>query len=146
MYENILNNQETTVVNCKVCYIRPFYQDLKHWCEDDRNVYIGRKGVVFVKTEHDKKERYPKKDSIFANPFKLKKNKKNNEDNREEILALYENYIIEKIIDEELYDDLRMLKGKRLGCWCKEKGSDIGCHGDILVKLLKRLEDTGSLS
>jgi len=100
----------TEVVNCKVCYIRPEYHDLKEWCKDPRNCYIGRKGVVFVSrdgvekdaddTGQDKKERYPKKDSVFANPFKLKKKKDEEEKQsvqRKEVLTLYEEYIIEKI-------------------------------------------------
>ena len=148
----------TEVVNCKVCYIRPEYHDLKEWCEDPRNCYIGRKGVVFVSrcngetdadgTGQDKKERYPKKDSVFANPFKLKKKKDEEEKHsvqRKEVLTLYEEYIIEKIEEEGLYEDLKALQGKRLGCWCKEKEKEVGCHGDILVKLLERLEESGSL-
>ncbi len=142
--------QATEVVNCKVCYIRPEYHDLKEWCEDPRNCYIGRKGVVFIgrppETDDDpgmvKKERYPKKDSVFANPFRLKLIKGNSEESRAEILNLYEEYIIDKIEKEGLYEELRALKGKRLGCWCKEKGRNVGCHGDILLKLLERLEES----
>ena len=43
-----MNNKITTCVNVKVKYIRPFYNNLKEWMEDENNVYIGRKGVVFI--------------------------------------------------------------------------------------------------
>jgi hypothetical protein len=43
-----------SVVNCKVQYIRPKYNNLKEWMNDPNNIYIGRGGVVFI----DKK-RFP---------------------------------------------------------------------------------------
>lgn len=52
---------EPVVVNVKVAYLRPKYQNLKEFCEGDDNVYVGRKGIVFIN-----KERYTKKDSIWA--------------------------------------------------------------------------------
>ena len=58
---------------------------------------------------------------------------------------MYEDYIIKKIETENLYDELRNLKGKSLGCWCKESDKEVACHGDVLVKLLERLERTGSI-
>ena len=42
---------------------------LKEWNENEDNIYIGRKGIVFIN-----KERYPKKDSKWSNPFKVKGN------------------------------------------------------------------------
>ena len=36
-----------SVVNCKVKYIRPQYNDLEEWAKDDNNV--GRGGVLKVK-------------------------------------------------------------------------------------------------
>ena len=136
---------KTKVVNCKVAYIRPEYYDLKEWSEDPSNIYIARAGIVFVKNEYGKKERYPKKDSIFANPFKVKKNNNGIGDNRIDVIDLYEEYITKKIEDEELYNDLLFLKNKSLGCWCKEKNKEVKCHGDILIKLLERYEKTGSI-
>lgn len=76
------------VVCVKVTNIRPKYTDLKEWSEDSDNVYIGRKGIVFIKNEDRSQERFPKKDSYYANPFKLNKNK----DNLEEVLEEYREY------------------------------------------------------
>lgn len=55
-----------SVVNCKVQYIRPKYKNLKEWISDDNNIYIGRKGVVFI----DKK-RFPENSSIFEIHFNI---------------------------------------------------------------------------
>jgi len=59
---------ETRVVNVKVAHIRPKYNNLAEWMADPNNVYIGRRGIVFID-----KVRFPKENSAFANPFKIKK-------------------------------------------------------------------------
>ena len=52
-----------TVVNVKVKYIRPHgFHDLEKWMVEPNNVYIGRRGVVFIN-----KERFPKQSSPWAN-------------------------------------------------------------------------------
>jgi len=139
---------ETKVVNCKVKYIRPLgFNNLKEWCENENNIYIGRKGIVFVDTDRidengkNIKERYPKCNSIFANPFKVKKN----QDNRKQTVGDYEEYIIKKIENENLFEELLSLEGKNLGCWCKEPDKLVGCHGDVLLKLLKNYKESGKL-
>ena len=104
------------VVNVKVRYIRPRYHNLKEWCEDPDNVYIGRQGVVFVDGV-----RYPPRASPFANPYKVGR-----DGTREEVILKYKEYIIKKDVD------FSILKGKRLGCWCKPEG----CHGDVLLELI----------
>lgn len=116
--------QSTKVVNVKVSNIRPQYQNLKDWCDDPSNVYIGRKGVVFVDSI-----RFPKKDSVWANPFKISA-----EDNRESVIKKYEKYIRRKLDQGEIgLEDLEKLKGKNLGCWCYPEA----CHGDVLVRLIE---------
>jgi len=117
------------VVNCKVKFIRPKYNDLKLWMEDKNNIYIGRSGIVFILNDKTGiKERFPKKQSLFANPFKINKNK-----TREQVIELYENYIRNEINkNDELKDELLKLKGKNLGCWCHPEP----CHGDVLIKLI----------
>ena len=112
----------TKVVNVKVAHIRPKYNNLKCWTEDPNNVYIGRGGIVFIDGE-----RFPKKASIWANPYKDK--------DRKLSLKKYEEYILDKIEKEDLYDSLRELKGKNLGCWCKPES----CHGDVLVSIINEV-------
>jgi len=60
----------TKVVNVKIQHIRPDYMNLKEWIKDENNVYIGRSGIVFIDGE-----RYPKKTSIWANPFIVQNNR-----------------------------------------------------------------------
>lgn len=121
------------VVSVRVCDIRPQYSDLRIWISDPNNVYIGRKGIVFVTNEKGEKYRYPTSDSIWANPYKI-----TDLCNREQSIALYKNYIIEKIRTGEInIDQLRNLKNKTLGCWCKTKQHPTTpCHGDVLIELL----------
>ena len=124
----------TTVCNVKVSFIRPKgFDNLKLWCEDDNNVYIGRRGIVFIKNEESGgKERYPTRDSKWANPFKLGKGK--NAMSREESIEKYEEYICQKIQEDPETYNLSELKGKNLGCWCcPEK-----CHGEVLKKLVEK--------
>ena len=40
-----------SVVNVKVNCIRPKYNNLEEWMTDPNNVYIGRKGIVFINSE-----------------------------------------------------------------------------------------------
>lgn len=114
----------TKVVCVKVKNIRPKYDNLKEWMRDKNNVYIGRRGIVFVDGE-----RFPKKDSIWANPYKIGK-----DGTREEVIKKYKKYIKKKLeSDSELLARLSKLKGKTLGCWCKPEK----CHGDVLVEIIQ---------
>lgn len=106
------------VVCVKVDKIRPKYNNLEIWMNDPNNVYIGRRGIVFID-----KVRFPKEDSIWANPFKIDK-----DGNRDEVIEKYRKYILGK---PELLNRLSELKGKTLGCWCSPEP----CHGDILKEL-----------
>ena len=120
----------TTVVCVKVSNIRPKYNNLKEWMKDPDNVYIGRRGIVFVDGE-----RWPKQDSKFANPFKITKDV-----SRQDVIKSYCKWLMEQIENGDItMDDLKQLQGKRLGCWCKEKGNE-PCHGDILKEIIDELD------
>jgi len=123
MSQNI--DQNTKIVNVKVANIRPNYNNLKEWIEDDNNIYIGRKGVVFINSV-----RYPEQNSIWCNPFKIDPN-----NSRDDVINKYREYMTLKIKNENLYDELKKLKGKNLGCWCKP----LKCHGDVLIELINSL-------
>ena len=115
------------IVNCKVQYIRPEYENLKDWMENENNVYIGRAGVVFI----DKK-RFPTESSNFANPFKIGK-----DGTREDVIDKYKIYITKKLENNtELQSELLTLKGKHLGCWCYP---DM-CHGNVLIDIINSLQ------
>ncbi len=115
------------VINCKVKNIRPRYNDLEEWMDDDdNNVYIGRSGIVFIN-----KKRFPSKASPFCNPFKIGK-----DGDREEVLKKFREYIMERIKDPQFKEELLKLKDKNLGCWCKPDK----CHGDTLMEILSSLK------
>lgn len=116
------------VCNVKVAHIRPQYNNLKDWCANPDNVYIGRAGIVFIKNEAGNNVRYPSRDSIWANPYKI-----TSDATRDVVLEKYEVYIRERLRTEpELVQRLLSLEGKNLGCWCTPEA----CHGDILLKLI----------
>lgn len=108
-----------SVVNVKVAFIRPQYHNLKEWMSDPQNVYVARAGVVFIDGE-----RFPKKSSKFANPFKIVK-----DGTREEVLEMYRDWLEQQIAEGIItQDDLESLRGKTLGCWCAPEP----CHADVL--------------
>lgn len=112
----------TEVVNVKVQHIRPRYNNLQDWMADPQNVYVGRRGVVFIDGT-----RFPPESSPFANPFKVDKST-----TRDQAVEKYREYIVQKLANKEL--DLETLRGKTLGCWCKPDN----CHGNVLVDLLSQ--------
>jgi len=98
------NPKMTKVVNVKVAHIRPKYENLKMWCRDvAKNAYIGRRGVVFVDGI-----RTPARDSVFANPFKIK-----GIETRDTVITNYRSHILGKFkSDPDLVRALMDLEGK----------------------------------
>jgi hypothetical protein len=66
-----------SLVNVRVSHLRPKYQNLKEWMVVPEHVYIARGGIVFIDGQ-----RYPPRDSIWANPFKVGK-----DGSREEVIS-----------------------------------------------------------
>lgn len=113
-----------SVVNCRVANIRPQYPNLEMWMAEDKNVYVGRKGVVFIEGK-----RFPTKDSPFCNPFKIGRDG----ETREDVLRMYRKYIVSELnSNEELVKQLLNMEGKNLGCWCAPEP----CHADVLLELI----------
>ena len=125
-----------SVINCKVSYIRPNYNTIQEWMNHPNHEYIGRRGIVFIN-----KERFPKQDSIWANPFKIGRDV-----TRDDVLCKYEKLLRDKLYTNDVNkatdaaaiykEDLLKLDGKILGCWCKPES----CHGDVLLKLIEELK------
>lgn len=67
-------------------------------------------------------------ESKWGNPFYMR-----NENERDVVIEKYKKYLYVS----GLIDDIRDLKDKRLGCWCKPKA----CHGDVLAELANSLEE-----
>lgn len=69
--------------------------------------------------------------SMWGNPFKM-----GSEADRERVIQAYKKYLKEAILRGEISIlDLKTLKGKRLGCYCKPKG----CHGDVIAAIVNAL-------
>lgn len=76
---------------------------------------------------HCKRESYDVyigRPSKWGNPFRI-----GIDGNRNEVIEKYRQYIQRR---PDLLRDLKELKDKTLGCWCKPKA----CHGDVLVELI----------
>lgn len=114
-----------SLVNVRVKNIRPKYSNLKEWCQDPDNVYIGRGRIVFIDGV-----RYPPTDSIFANPFKLKDCV-----SIDECLTKYEIHLRRLLKSARIRSQFLQLKDKNLGCWCTPDR----CHGDVILRLLEEL-------
>jgi len=114
-----------SVVNCKVAYIRPEYNNLREWMADPNNIYVGRANIVFVDNK-----RYPPSASPFANPFTVK------DHGREGAIIRYIDWIKRKLLTEPDIE-LVLLKyyGKNLGCWCAPHA----CHAHVLLDVINKL-------
>jgi hypothetical protein len=124
------NTQSTRLFNVKVKYIRPRYQNLQEWMQDEsNNVYIGRRGVVFVEGQ-----RFPQQDSRWANPFKIGANA-----TQQDVIQQYEQHLRTRLQQEpSLKQELvQQLDGKQLGCWCHPEA----CHGDVLIRAIQGIKD-----
>lgn len=75
---------------------------------------------------HCKKEPYDVyigRPSAWGNPFKIGR-----DGSRADVVKQYELWLLQQ---PWLMRDLRALKDRRLGCWCKPEA----CHGDVLARL-----------
>ena len=77
----------------------------------------------------------------WGNPFSNKENStaKYKTKNRKESITSHREWILNGE-GKYLLNDLYELKGKVLGCFCKENQS---CHGDTLVELVNNLDKKG---
>lgn len=120
------------VCDVHVEYIRSCgYKDLQHWMTDDNNVYVARRGVILLNNV-----RFPPANSIWANPYKVDK-----DGTLTEVLQKYWFHLCKLLTENpQLFEELKKLKGKRLGCWCVKRthvdSKDLNmwvCHAQILA-------------
>ena len=105
------------IVNLKKKFLNERgFKNFEDWNSKENTLYIGRSMKFYVKGT---------KKSKWHNPFSVKKF------GRKKCLELYEKYILDF---KDLNVCLNELEGKELGCWCHPES----CHGDILIKLLKK--------
>jgi hypothetical protein len=128
--EKIINNISGTTTFCiKIDNLRKHgYTDLRDWMSKDNNVYVGRRGRVFITQPDKSKEIFTYSGNKFANIYKVDK-----DGIVEEVCKKYRDYILHT---PELLNSLVELKGKTLGCFCNQEGS---CHAKILKALVDEL-------
>lgn len=109
------------------------YKSLKDWLENKDNLYVGRRGRIFIK-ENNESKIFHYKESKWANPYPVKGNMtlKNS-------LLFYVN----NLIATRKIKDINELSGKTLGCFCEihEKNGIPTCHARVLVHLLTKCKD-----
>ena len=85
-----------------------------------------------TKVVHCKREKYDVyigRPGPWGNPFEIGK-----DGTREEVIQKFRDWILSEPL---LMQELVTLKGKTLGCWCSPKP----CHGDVLIDLVKNLNE-----
>lgn len=107
-------NNQPKVINVKSKELEKIgYKNLEEWLKDPMHEYVGRDMTWAVKGSNGSK---------WQNPFKI------NDYGIEGCLKKYEEYLLN---NEELFKNIKELKGKDLGCWCVPYH---GCHAQILLK------------
>lgn len=87
---------------------------------DEYDVYIGRAGHGH--------------DGYFGNPYQLKPGML-----RGATIKAFREYFYKRLEkDSEFKRRVLELKGKRLGCFCKQPYKDVPCHGDVYVEYLDK--------
>ena len=105
------------------------YTDLDQWMSDKNNLYVGRRGRIFIYTGTEKRIfHYP--GNKWQNPYNLK------DYSVKESLTRYVNHLFES----KLIYDIDELRGKNLGCFCKnhKKNGIPICHAQVLDDLLNK--------
>jgi hypothetical protein len=104
--------------------IEPIMTTVVHCKRDEYDVYIGRKH----------KSGLPQ--SIYANPFIIDVH-----GTREEVVDKYRRWLNKEIQVEgsrpPTIPEVLLLRGKKLGCWCK--GGDV-CHGAVLADICNNFQ------
>lgn len=114
---------ETTCINVRKAELnKNGHMNFYNWKLQPNSLYIGRNMELYVGGTSASK---------WANPYPVKIY------GRDKCLEMYEKYVRDT---PELYNSLSELKGKVLGCWCCPEP----CHGNVLIKLLKEVEQNNS--
>lgn len=72
--------------------------------------------------------------SKWGNPFIIGQH-----GTRKEVIIKYRDWIMTQ---PELLAALPELKNKILGCWCRHSGKNVACHGNVLLELLDKLDES----
>lgn len=74
----------------------------------------------------------PPKFGCFGNPYPVEKY------GRERCLELYREYFDKRVKEDTVFREAVLaLRGKKLGCFCKNPDKEVACHGDIIKEWLE---------
>lgn len=119
-----------SAVSVKVDVLRKEgYSSLQEWMQCQDNVYVGRRGRVFIH-EDGGKRLYHYSASKWHNPYKVSK-----ECDLDTALELYQQHLCNMLQEPAHLQEFLLLKGKTLGCWCKPGK----CHADVILSVLEQL-------
>lgn len=77
----------------------------------------------------------PPLEGCFGNPIPLKN--VDDEQERIECIAKFREYFHARIeLDLNFREAVLGLRGKTLGCFCKQPDREVACHGDVIVEWL----------
>jgi hypothetical protein len=86
-------------------------------------------GERVVNLRQERYDLYIGRPSLFGNPFRI-----GPDGTRKEVLERYEAHVR---ASPQIMAHIPMLRGLTLGCYCKPKA----CHGDVLLKILKEIDE-----
>ncbi len=117
------------------------YDNLREYLADPKNGLVCRRGIIWITDKKTgKKEAFNWRQSLWANPFKVKESA---EDHREGYYTLdeaLENYSahLDKLLEngENKKEFAKLLHFNRLGCFCNAGDR---CHVDIILSKLSKL-------
>ena len=77
----------------------------------------------------------PPQFGCFGNPFAVQTY------GREKCLELFREYFLNRVEQDTAFREAVLsLKGKTLGCFCKQPNQEVACHGDIIKEWLDNSE------
>lgn len=99
------------------------------------NLRLEKCDVKICRTQDGKIPDAPQ-NGCFGNPFFLKNTADLEERNL--VISKYKKYFLEKIASDTAFKKAVLdLRGKTLGCFCKNKEKEVPCHGDVIVEWLE---------
>jgi hypothetical protein len=97
--------------------------------------------TAIVNLRHRKADINCCRPSIFGNPYYI-----GIDGDREEVLEKYRVYFEKKLTDSVFRGKIQLLRGKKLGCWCRcdppcndPKCKPLRCHLEVIVEYLEKI-------
>lgn len=88
--------------------------------------------TVVVNVRHERYDRYIGRPGPFGNPFAVGR-----DGTPQQCLDRFRDYFLKRVQDDrEFRRQVLLLRGKRLGCFCKSRppGREGLCHGDVIAE------------